>query len=60
MSCDVHKETDREEENRRLFIVANRLPISIKQHEDGGYEFHASPGGPSSSLSGLASHMAFV
>jgi trehalose 6-phosphate synthase len=52
--------SDREEEGGRLFVVANRLPISIKAREDGGYDFSASAGGLASSLAGLATKVDFV
>lgn len=52
--------SDREEEGGRLFIVANRLPISIKPREDGTYDFSVSPGGLASSLAGLATKVPFV
>ncbi|ETN36528.1 alpha,alpha-trehalose-phosphate synthase (UDP-forming) [Cyphellophora europaea CBS 101466] len=53
-------EDDDEEQGSRLFVVANRLPISIKQRDDGGFDFGASAGGLASSLSGLASKTKFV
>ena len=49
-----------EEESGRLFIVANRLPISIKPREDGGYDFGQSAGGLASSLAGLSTKVQFV
>lgn len=43
----------------RLLIVANRLPITIKQHEDGSYEFSMSSGGLVSGLNGLSKAIKF-
>ena len=43
----------------RLLIVANRLPITVKQHEDGEYEFSLSSGGLVSGLKSLAKTMRF-
>lgn len=51
---------DDREQGNRLFIVANRLPICVKQCENGGYDFSASPGGLASSLAGLSTSLQFV
>lgn len=40
--------------DRSLLIVSNRLPLSIKRSEDGGFITSASSGGLVSSLSGLS------
>jgi trehalose 6-phosphate synthase len=43
----------------RLLLVSNRLPITIKRSEDGGYNFSMSSGGLVSGLSGLSKSTAF-
>ena len=50
---------DNEEDTGRLFIVANRLPISIKQTVDGSFEYGKSSGGLASSLAGLSQKVDF-
>ena len=49
-----------EVETERLFIVANRLPINIRQHENGEYDFKMSSGGLVSGLKALSSTMKFL
>lgn len=41
-------------ENRKLIVVSNRLPVSVKR-VDGGYESSISSGGLVTALSGLKS-----
>ena len=43
----------------RLLLVSNRLPITIKRSEDGGYDFSLSSGGLVSGLSGLSKATTF-
>jgi len=43
----------------RLLIVANRLPITIKQHDDGSDDFGMSSGGLVSGLNGLSKAIKF-
>ena len=43
----------------RLLLVSNRLPITIKRSEDGGYDFSMSSGGLVSGLSGLSKSTTF-
>ncbi|KAI6245882.1 Alpha,alpha-trehalose-phosphate synthase [Erysiphe necator] len=42
-----------QKESRRLLLVSNRLPITIKRKEDGSYAFSMSSGGLVTGLSGL-------
>jgi trehalose 6-phosphate synthase len=42
-----------------LFIVSNRLPITIKRSDDGSYGFSMSSGGLVSGLSGLSKSTTF-
>ena len=46
-------------DSRRLIVVSNRLPVTIKRHEDGQYEFTMSSGGLVSALSGCKRSMDF-
>ena len=43
----------------RLIVVANRLPITIKQKENGDYDFSMSSGGLVSGLKGLSKALTF-
>ncbi len=43
----------------RLLLVSNRLPITIKRSNDGKYEFSMSSGGLVTGLSGLAKTTTF-
>lgn len=43
----------------RLLLVSNRLPITIKRSDDGGYDFSMSSGGLVSGLSGLSKSTSF-
>lgn len=43
----------------RLLLVSNRLPITIKRSDDGGYSFSMSSGGLVSGLSGLSKSTTF-
>ena len=43
----------------RLLLISNRLPITIKRSDDGGYDFSMSSGGLVSGLSGLAKSTTF-
>ena len=43
----------------RLLLVSNRLPITIKRSEDGGYALSKSSGGLVSGLSGLSKATTF-
>jgi trehalose 6-phosphate synthase len=43
----------------RLLLVSNRLPITIKRSEDGKYDFSMSSGGLVSGLSGLSKTTTF-
>ena len=47
------------EKQRRLLIVANRLPITLKPLDNGGYDFQASSGGLAAGLKGLSDQMKF-
>lgn len=47
-----------EQERRRLIIVSNRLPLSVKR-VDGGYKSSLSSGGLVTSLSGLTKSTTF-
>ena len=40
-------------------LVSNRLPITIKRSDDGGYDFSMSSGGLVSGLSGLSKSTSF-
>jgi trehalose 6-phosphate synthase len=42
------------QKDRDLLIVSNRLPVSIKRSENGGFQTSLSSGGLVSSLSGLS------
>ena len=44
---------DKAMEGKRLIVVSNRLPITIKDTGEGGYEFHMSSGGLVAALAGL-------
>lgn len=50
---------EEDDDGGRLFIVANRLPISISQREDGEFEFKLSSGGLVSGLKSLSAAMKF-
>lgn len=43
----------------RLLLISNRLPITIKRSDDGGYDFSMSSGGLVSGLSGLSRSTTF-
>lgn len=43
----------------RLLLISNRLPITIKRSEAGGYDFSMSSGGLVSGLSGLSRDTTF-
>lgn len=43
----------------RLFLVSNRLPITIRRSESGNYEFSMSSGGLVTGLSGLSKTTTF-
>ncbi|CAB95998.1 alpha,alpha-trehalose-phosphate synthase [UDP-forming] [Schizosaccharomyces pombe] len=45
--------------SRRLIVVSNRLPITIKRKDNGTYDFSMSSGGLVSALSGLKKLMTF-
>lgn len=57
----VIKSTESEEKKgeSRLLLVSNRLPITIKRSQDGGYDFSMSSGGLVSGLSGLSKSTTF-
>lgn len=42
-----------------LIVVSNRLPLSVKRHEDGSYQSSISSGGLVTSLSGLTKTTSF-
>lgn len=42
-----------ENQDGRLIIVANRLPVTVKRDDEGVYEFHPSSGGLVSGLAGV-------
>jgi trehalose 6-phosphate synthase/phosphatase len=46
------------QQNQRLIVISNRLPISVEKNEDGGWNFKLSSGGLVAALSGLK--MSFV
>jgi trehalose 6-phosphate synthase len=46
--------TESTKADSRLLLVSNRLPITIKRSERGGYDFSMSSGGLVSGLSGLS------
>ncbi|OKL56436.1 Alpha,alpha-trehalose-phosphate synthase [Talaromyces atroroseus] len=46
-------------ENRRLLLVSNRLPITVRRSDDGKYDFSMSSGGLVTGLSGLAKTTTF-
>ncbi|KAL4808268.1 glycosyl transferase, partial [Aspergillus unguis] len=50
---------DPAENESRLLLVSNRLPITIKRSEDGKYDFSMSAGGLVSGLSGLSKTTTF-
>ena len=52
-------ETQEKKQESRLLLVSNRLPITIKRSEDGGYDFSMSSGGLVSGLSGLSKSTTF-
>ena len=54
----IAQSSDRSGESR-LLLVSNRLPITIKRSEDGGYDFSMSSGGLVSGLSGLSKSTTF-
>jgi trehalose 6-phosphate synthase len=43
----------------RLLLISNRLPITIKKADDGGYSFSMSSGGLVTGLSGLSKTTSF-
>lgn len=45
--------------DRRLLLVSNRLPITIKRKEEGSYSFSMSSGGLVTGLSGLSKTTSF-
>ena len=45
--------------DHRLLLVSNRLPVTIKRHEDGTYNFSISSGGLVTGLSGLSQSTPF-
>ncbi|CAF9917764.1 MAG: hypothetical protein GOMPHAMPRED_001371 [Gomphillus americanus] len=57
-SVSKEKNSESSLENR-LLLVSNRLPITIKRSEDGGYNFSMSSGGLVSGLSGLSKTTTF-
>jgi trehalose 6-phosphate synthase len=38
---------------QRLIVVSNRLPVTLKQNDEGKYEFNESSGGLASGMSGV-------
>lgn len=50
---------DPKQNEARLLLVSNRLPITIKRSEDGKYDFSMSSGGLVSGLSGLSKSTTF-
>ena len=52
-------ESPEKKQESRLLLVSNRLPITIKRSEDGGYDFSMSSGGLVSGLSGLSKSTTF-
>lgn len=46
------------QQNQRLIVISNRLPISVEKNEEGGWNFKLSSGGLVAALSGLK--MSFV
>lgn len=60
MSSDTPTKLVREKQNEgRLLLVSNRLPITIKRADEGKYEMSMSSGGLVSGLSGLAKTTTF-
>jgi trehalose 6-phosphate synthase len=47
------------EKQQRLLIIANRLPITLKPLDNGGYDFQTSSGGLAAGLKGLSDQMKF-
>jgi trehalose 6-phosphate synthase len=45
--------------DERLFVVANRLPVNITQREDGKFDYTMASGGLVSALQGLSKSMEF-
>jgi trehalose 6-phosphate synthase len=45
--------------DRRLLLISNRLPITIKRKDEGEYEFSMSSGGLVTGLSGLSKTTSF-
>lgn len=45
--------------DRRLLLVSNRLPITIKRKDEGNYDFSMSSGGLVTGLSGLSKTTSF-
>lgn len=45
--------------DRRLLLISNRLPITIKRKDEGQYEFSMSSGGLVTGLSGLSKTTSF-
>ena len=43
----------------RLFVIANRLPVSIKKNDNGKYDYYVSSGGLNTGLSALAKQTNF-
>lgn len=43
----------------RLFVVANRLPVNLTQTEDGEFKYNTASGGLVSALQGLSKSMEF-
>lgn len=60
MSSDTPTKLVREKQNEgRLLLVSNRLPITIKRADEGKYEMSMSSGGLVSGLSGLSKTTTF-
>lgn len=52
-------EDAKSDDNSRLLIVSNRLPLTIKRTDDGQYNFSMSSGGLVTGLSGLSKTMQY-
>jgi trehalose 6-phosphate synthase len=59
MPSAVDTEGTKSSTDSRLLLISNRLPITIKRSDDGGYSFSMSSGGLVSGLSGLSKSTTF-
>ena len=59
MPSAIPSSPDSAAEDSRLLLISNRLPITIRRTEDGGFDVSMSSGGLVSGLSGLSKYTKF-